>query len=176
MSRCFSDKMRGSQCRQSLSQRNYTIPLDVNSNGQCSPPNYVLNVQIFIYKYRIVGNALNKKNYGEGYSFGSPQCLNQWFSILVLGTPCPACFRCFPPQTHLIQINGSLSGPFIWIRCVGAGKYLKHAGQGVPRTRIENHWSKLWLRPSLICCPALALKRWLAPPWVIVSSIDICKG
>ena len=40
--------------------------------------------------------------------------LIQWFSILVLGTPCPARFRCFPPQTHLIQINGSLSGPFIW--------------------------------------------------------------
>ena len=38
----------------------YTIPLDVNSNGQCSPRNYVLSVHIFINKYRIVGNALNK--------------------------------------------------------------------------------------------------------------------
>ena len=60
---------------------NYTIPLDLNSNGQCSPWNYVLNVQIFIYKYWIEGNALNKKKYGKGYSFGPPQCLNHGYAL-----------------------------------------------------------------------------------------------
>lgn len=28
---------------------------------------------------------------------------------------------------------------FIWFRCVRAGKYLNHAGQGAQRTRIEEH-------------------------------------
>ena len=55
-----------------VSEKNYTIPLEVNSNGLCSPRNYVINVQVFIYKYRIVGNALNPKNDTKGYSFGPP--------------------------------------------------------------------------------------------------------
>ena len=63
---------------QSLSQRYYTIPLDVNSNGQCSPWHYVLNVRIFIYKYRIVGNAL-KENYekimGKGIHLDPPMSI-----------------------------------------------------------------------------------------------------
>ena len=33
----------------------------------------------------------------------------QWFPTLVLGTPCPACFRFFPAPTHLLQMYGSLS-------------------------------------------------------------------
>jgi len=39
-----------------------------------------------------------------------PVAFNQCFSIPVLMTHCPACFGCFPPPPHLIQINGSLSG------------------------------------------------------------------
>ena len=35
--------------------------------------------------------------------------LIQWFSNLSSGTTYPACFRCFPAPTHLIQMNGSLS-------------------------------------------------------------------
>ena len=35
--------------------------------------------------------------------------LSQWFPTLVLGTPCPACFGCFPAPTHLIQMNVSLA-------------------------------------------------------------------
>jgi len=44
-------------------------------------------------------------------------------------------------------MNGSLSSsaeaclwPFIWIRCVGAGKHLKHAGQGCPE---DEGWEPL---------------------------------
>lgn len=38
------------------------ISFNLNSNDQSSPQNYVLNVQIFIFKYhRIVGHALKKK-------------------------------------------------------------------------------------------------------------------
>ena len=74
--------------------------------------------------------------------------LRQRFSILVLGTPCPACFGYFPAPTHLIQINRPYNDQFIWIRCVGAGKRLKHAGQGIPRTRIENHCSRERLKEN----------------------------
>ena len=80
----------------------------------------------------------------------------QWFQTLVLRTPCPACFRCFPAPTHLIQMNGSLSSsaeaclwPFIWITC---GSYSPHyhtwtfllniPHRGALRTRVENHWSR----------------------------------
>lgn len=34
----------------------------------------------------------------------------QCFPALVLGPPCPACFRRLPASTHLIQTNRSVSG------------------------------------------------------------------
>lgn len=37
----------------------------------------------------------------------------QYFSVLVLGTPCPVCFRCSSSPTHLIEINGLLYGLII---------------------------------------------------------------
>lgn len=37
----------------------------------------------------------------------------KWGSVLILGKPCTACFRCFSALTHLIPMRG--------IRCVGAG-------------------------------------------------------
>ena len=60
---------------------------------------------------------------------------DKWFSILVLGTPCPACFRYVPAPTHLIQINGPDNDPFIWIRCVWGGKRPE-----------DQDWDN-WLRP-----------------------------
>ena len=52
-------------------------------------------------------------------------------------------FRRFPDPAHLIQMNDCYQAsaeldrdPFIWIRCVGAGKHLKHTGQWALRTRI----------------------------------------
>lgn len=35
---------------------------------------------------------------------------------------------------------------FIWIRCAGAGRPLKHAGQRGLEVTIENHWYTVWLR------------------------------
>ena len=58
------------------------------------------------------------------------------------GTPCPACFRYFPAPTHLNKVNGRYYASAeidkdisIWIRCVGAGKHLKHAEQVGPGLR-----------------------------------------
>ena len=77
------------------------------------------------------------------------------------GTLCPACLRCFPAPTHLIQMNGSLSSsaeaclwPFIWIRCVGGGTHLKQAGHDALRAWVGSHWfgepkPTLALRPGL---------------------------
>ena len=68
----------------------------------------------------------------------------QIFSVLVLWCrppPCPTCSRSFSLPAP--QMNGLFSSPeldndpFIWIRCVGRGKHLKHAGQGVPGARTE---------------------------------------
>ena len=36
--------------------------------------------------------------------FFTADALKQGFSSPVLGTHCPACFRCFPPPTHLIEM------------------------------------------------------------------------
>ena len=76
--------------------------------------------------------------------------LDQWFPTLVLGTPCLACFRCFPAPIHLLQMNDRYQAsaeldhdPFIWIRCVGAVKHLKHAGQWVPEDQDLIPWSRL---------------------------------
>ena len=39
----------------------------------------------------------------------------QGFPILVLRAPsCPACFRCFPATTHLIQMNGRYQAWLTW--------------------------------------------------------------
>ena len=58
-----------------------------------------------------------KKGYGNVLKLLPPICirhikLSQCFSVLLLGPPCPACFRCFPSlsPTHLIKMDGSLSG------------------------------------------------------------------
>ena len=83
--------------------------------------------------------------------------LMQPSSVLAPGTPCPACFRCFPLPTHLIQMNGSLSSsgeennPFIW--GAGSEKDLEHVGQGGgrhQRTRTEKICSSL---PPRGACP-----------------------
>ena len=37
-----------------------------------------------------------------------PVDLDQGCSSLVLESPCPVCFRCFPDPAHLIQMNGLL--------------------------------------------------------------------
>ena len=78
--------------------------------------------------------------------------IHQWFSTLVLESRCPAQFRHFPAPTHLIQMNGRKQAsaeldndPFIWIRCVGAGKHLKHAGQGALRISAKNQRFDLFL-------------------------------
>lgn len=41
------------------------------------------------------------------------------------------------------------NNPFIWIRCVGAGRDLKHSVRGSPRTTVEEHWSRVQLATKL---------------------------
>ncbi|MED6280764.1 hypothetical protein CHARACLAT_014173 [Characodon lateralis] len=56
----------------------------------------------------------------------------------VLKGQCPACFRCFPALTHLIQVIAVQQKPvnqaWMEIRCAGAGNHLKHAGHLPSRT------------------------------------------
>ena len=68
------------------------------------------------------------------------------------------------------------NNPFIWIRCFEAGKRLKHAGQGGPRTRIENHCSSgynatIEQHLLIISCYRAGLLQWgiLPEPWSVIG-------
>lgn len=112
-----------------------------------------------------------KKGYGNVLKLLPPICirhikLSQCFSVLLLGPPCPACFRCFLSPSPSFQLQHTWSkwmGLYqasaelddkliIWIRCVGAGWLAlcvpkKHISSNV--WRLVNYSLIYWLRVDL---------------------------
>ena len=57
-------------------------------------------------------------------------------------------------ETHgCYQASAELDNdPLIWIRCVGAGKHLKHKGKGSLRTGVEDLWQYVWWIVFAVYC------------------------
>lgn len=64
-----------------------------------------------------------------------PRCSSVLIPVLVLGHTCPACFRCFPASTHLIQVTIPSSSS-----AVEAGEHLKHTKQASPKSSAEQSY------------------------------------
>lgn len=83
--------------------------------------------------------------------------LKQSFWLLVVGSRrCPPCFRRLPIPKHLIPINHqALQQPdnesLIWIRCVEAGRRLRHSGSGVEGLR-DRDWEMLHYYTDAVLC------------------------
>ena len=115
--------------------------------------------------------------------------------ILVLGSQCPACFRCFPASAHLVQmtasphqrghqgLHSSINDPLIWAWCVVAGK---PAGDDLQGPGLKNKvvfWSLFsmcsmtvsWFHNTFLFTKFLirpGLLRWL----IVMSPTLKCKG
>ena len=90
------------------------------------------------------------------YCTGTTDDIEQGCSTLVLRVHCPVCFRCFPAPAHLILMNGRHQGateldnnPFIWIRCVWKGNWLRIQQNLICTNMIQ--CIHIFFKPSKLC-------------------------